>query len=187
MTSSSRTKTNQKNAQKSTGPRSIEGRKRSSKNALKHGLSKGQNLDPDHVLKIEFLTRKLCEGRDDQCMELARQLAQAQIQLNYIRSLKLACFKSNLTKPLKAYEAKANQNLKQGKGDLGLSNQIDNDQEPSGYLFDDFDELKPCSIPHNITGCIETRLHEFRKLDRYENIAMRRLKMAIERYIVNNC
>ena len=112
MTSSSRTKTNQKNAQKSTGPRSIEGRKRSSKNALKHGLSKGQNLDPDHVLKIEFLTRKLCEGRDNQCMELARELAQAQIQLNYIRSLKFACFKSDLTKPLKADEAKANQNLK---------------------------------------------------------------------------
>jgi hypothetical protein len=38
----------------------------------------------------------------------------------------------------KLHEAKANQNLKQGKGELGLSNQIDNDQEPSEYLFDYF-------------------------------------------------
>jgi hypothetical protein len=186
MTSSSRLKANQKNAQKSTGPRSIEGRKRSSKNALKHGLSKGQNFDADHVQKVEFLTRKLCEGRDDQCMELARELAQAQIQLNYIRSLKLACFKSDLTKPLKADEAKANQNLKQGKRDRGLFNKIVNDQAPSEYLLDDFDKLKSCSIPHDIAGYIEPRLIEFRKLGRYEDITNRRLKMAKERYIANN-
>jgi hypothetical protein len=183
MTSSSRLKANQKNAQKSTGPRSIEGRKRSSKNALKHGLSKGQNFDADHAQKVEFLSRKLCEGRDDRCMEFAKELAQAQIQLNYIRSLKLACFQSDLTKSSKPDEAISNQNLKHVKEDRALCS---NDQHIAENFLNDLEGLKSYSVPKDFADHLEARLSEIRKLGRYENIAMRRLKLAKERYLANN-
>ena len=67
-----------------------------------------------------------------------------------------------------------------------MFNKIVNDQEPSEYFLDDFDELEPYSAPEDIAGSLEARLSEFRKLGRYENVAMRRLKMAKERYIANS-
>jgi hypothetical protein len=53
-------------------------------------------------------------------------------------------------------------------------------------FLDDFDELEPYSAPKDFAGSLEARLSEFRKLGRYENIAMRRLKLAKERYLANN-
>ena len=47
MASNRQIEANRKNAKRSTGPRTAEGRKRASRNALRHGLSRRKsNLDP---------------------------------------------------------------------------------------------------------------------------------------------
>ena len=46
MTTDARTEANRKNAQRSTGPKTPEGKARSSKNALKHGLTSEELILP---------------------------------------------------------------------------------------------------------------------------------------------
>lgn len=63
MTSQNQTDANRRNAQKSTGPRTAAGRKRSSQNALKHGLcSTGIVLPGEDEREIEEHRRELYES-----------------------------------------------------------------------------------------------------------------------------
>lgn len=156
MTSPRKLKANQINALKSTGPRSNAGRQRSSKNAFKHGLAKGHDFDEIQHQKSIMLATKLCKGQAFSHYSQALELAQAQIQLSFIRSLKLSQFQSlpgSLFNPL-------------------------NDNIPS--TSDHF--IQDTTIHHNT---IENALldlgqilSQIRKLERYERSALRRLKLA---------
>ena len=61
-----------------------------------------------------------------------------------------------------------------------------NDKEEAAYFLNDLEGLKSYSVPKDFADHLEARLSEIRKLGRYENIAMRRLKLAKERYLANN-
>jgi hypothetical protein len=118
------------NAQKSTGPQSFDGRSRSSKNALKHGLTRGPSFDDDQLKKVDLLTRKLCEGR------------------------------ATLSK--------------------------DDQQHSVDKEDDDFDDFKggsQHSRSYKFMNDLDARFDEFRKLGRYERVAVKRLKLAIRRYM----
>jgi hypothetical protein len=85
---------NRRNAQKSTGPRSDSGKKQSSKNSYKHGLSKQTSTSALDV-KFKTLARKIAgSANDPDVLELARVAAKADIRLEEIRLLKIAIIES---------------------------------------------------------------------------------------------
>lgn len=97
MTSDRNIASNRKNAQKSTGPRSELGRRRSSGNALQHGLAIAIGSDPAFSEEIETLATALSSGRGQLVRELARQVAEAHLDLLRIRKLKAARFNAVLS------------------------------------------------------------------------------------------
>jgi len=86
---SARVLANRRNALKSTGPKSIEGKARSASNALAHGLS-ARDFGPDHE-KVERLALRLIGSSDDpEKIGLARIAAAAELRLRFVRTLKHA-------------------------------------------------------------------------------------------------
>ena len=162
MISPKKLKANQNNAQKSTGPKSISGRSRSSKNAFKHGLSKRFFCDENQHQKVLKLAQKLCGGRASSFFPQALELAQAQIELGFIRSLKLNQFQSADVSVLFL--------LNDNTSDItGASKQgIKVHQDTYDFAI------------HGITKI----LTEIRKLERYERIAINRLKLATKQFLM---
>jgi hypothetical protein len=72
---------NRRNAKKSTGPRSVGGKQRASKNAFRHGLSKPL-AGADFTREVEALARQIAEDANNPCAtESARSAAEAQLEL----------------------------------------------------------------------------------------------------------
>jgi hypothetical protein len=100
MTSDRKIESNRKNAQKSTGPRSEAGQRRSRRsrrNALRHGLAIAIGSDPSFSEDIKRLASALARGRSGQNIgEFAHQAAEAEIDLLRIRKLRASRFNAVL-------------------------------------------------------------------------------------------
>jgi len=81
------TRSNSPNARSSTGPKTVGGKSRSARNALRHGLSLPILSYPIFSDEVETLAREI-GGADSslEIHELARRIAEAQIDLRRIRS-----------------------------------------------------------------------------------------------------
>src|SRR3974390_1672228 len=81
MISAAKIAANQRNALKSTGPRSVTGKMRSRLNALRHGLSIPISTDIAFADQIEPLANELSQNvsQPDQC-EAARRAASAHLE-----------------------------------------------------------------------------------------------------------
>lgn len=183
MISSSRLHSNRLNAQKSTGPQSFDGRSRSSKNALKHGLTRGPSFDDDQLKKVDLLTRKLCEGRASQNYDLAHELAQAQIHLNFIRSLKQSCLHEHQRHKLETGHIKSKTVSKPFRQNTLSKDDQQHFVDKEDDDFDDFKGGSQHSRSYKFMNDLDARFDEFRKLGRYERVAVKRLKLAIRRYM----
>jgi hypothetical protein len=81
---------NRRNAQKSTGPRSASGRKRSSQNALRHGLARPLSA-ADFEKQLEDFARQISGGSDAPAtLALARTAAEAELELSRVRQVRKA-------------------------------------------------------------------------------------------------
>lgn len=91
MTSSKQRAANQRNAQRSTGPRSAAGKSVSRLNALRHGLSARFVKDSSHDLRVEALA-KIIAGSAASASEFhhARNAAEATVQIARIRAARTA-------------------------------------------------------------------------------------------------
>ena len=77
---------NQRNARKSTGPRSRAGRKRASGNAYRHGLSLSITSSPAFAKQLDKLARKIAGDTEDVIiLERARAAAEALLDLARVR------------------------------------------------------------------------------------------------------
>ena len=85
-TSDRKIRINRANARASTGPKSTQGRTRSARNALRHGLSLPIYSDRALSEEVEALAREIA-GLDAnaEMQELARRVAEAQIDLRRVR------------------------------------------------------------------------------------------------------
>ena len=82
---------NRRNAVKSTGPKTAVGKRRSSTNALRHGLSR--RFAREHSDVVEALGRAMAgEGADDEILERAVALVEAHLDLLRIREMKADLF-----------------------------------------------------------------------------------------------
>ena len=81
---------NRANARKSTGPRSASGKKRASRNALKHGLSTPVS-GAEFIREIEALARQIADDPEDRLRMLAaRDAAAAQLELARVQRVNIA-------------------------------------------------------------------------------------------------
>lgn len=87
MTSNRQRAANRANARKSTGPRSSGGKARSSANAIRHGLSASVLVDPDLNEQVTNLACHIA-GSDLALIDLARAIAEAQIDLRRVRQVR---------------------------------------------------------------------------------------------------
>ena len=87
MTSEAKRAANRANAQKSTDPRSREGKVRASKNATRHGLAKSVANDPAAQDRIAALATALAgEGASSAVRAQAALVAEAQVELHRART-----------------------------------------------------------------------------------------------------
>jgi hypothetical protein len=91
VTSDRQIAANRRNARISTGPRSGGGKKRASSNAYRHGLTAKTLSSAELAKAVERLARKIAgEGADTLTFEHARAVAQAELDLAWIRQVKVA-------------------------------------------------------------------------------------------------
>jgi hypothetical protein len=86
VTSLHKIKSNRANARASTGPKTEQGRARSARNALRHGLSLPVVTYPVLSEEVEALAREIAgPGAGVEMLERARKVAEAQIDLRRVR------------------------------------------------------------------------------------------------------
>lgn len=92
MASEKQIAANKRNAQKSKGPKSQAGKKRSSRNAYRHGLS-GPPMTDRSETKFKDLARKFAGNASDaKTLEAAEQVAAADLELQRIRQARAMMF-----------------------------------------------------------------------------------------------
>jgi hypothetical protein len=80
---------NRANAQKSTGPKTVAGRLKSSRNAFRHGLSAQLRLDSEGLKRVDAIARLLVGSSVDGKQHIAaNEMAQAQLELSRIRAVR---------------------------------------------------------------------------------------------------
>ena len=86
MTSIRKINANRANARASTGPKTKQGSARSARNSLRHALSLPVDSDPRLSEEVESLAREIAgPGANAEIHELARRVAEAQIDLRRVR------------------------------------------------------------------------------------------------------
>jgi hypothetical protein len=89
MASEKQLRANRENAKRSSGPKTALGRLKSSRNALRHGLSLPLTAGPATSMKVRQMAQMLVpEGADDMQVMAAVEMAQAQSQLLRVSSVR---------------------------------------------------------------------------------------------------
>ena len=97
MASARKVKANRANARSSTGPNTAQGKTRAAQNARRHGLSVFVLLDPALSAEAENLAREIAgKGTTPEILELARRVAEAQIDVMRVRQARLDLLSRNL-------------------------------------------------------------------------------------------
>jgi hypothetical protein len=100
MISVGRTKANRANARASTGPKTAQGRAHSARNARRHGLSLPVLFNPALSEQVEPLARDIAgAGATSEILELARRIAESQIDLRRVRAARHELLSSALCDP----------------------------------------------------------------------------------------
>src|SRR5215218_7521308 len=86
MASEKQIAANRANAKRSTGPKSALGKSKSSRNAVRHGLSRPLSIDAASAEAQAIARALIADGADDQQQFAATELAAAQLELLRIRA-----------------------------------------------------------------------------------------------------
>jgi len=87
MTSDRKRAANRLNGRKSRGPKTDLGKRRSSRNAFRHGLSTVSRFNPVHYEPIADIAQMICEGADDpDLIEAAWTIAECDVQHSLIEA-----------------------------------------------------------------------------------------------------
>lgn len=101
MTSARQINSNRANAKASTGPKTNDGKSRSARNALRHGLSLFRFNDPTGASEeVENIAAEIAgKNAATEILELARPIAEAEIFLRSVRKAKLDLLTRHLDDP----------------------------------------------------------------------------------------
>jgi hypothetical protein len=106
-TSDAKIKANRANARASTGPKTTPGRRRSAGNALRHALSLSVYSDAALAEEVGAVAREIAGMNGNaEIQELARRVAEAEIDLRRVRKVRHQLVSQALSNPY--YDARAN-------------------------------------------------------------------------------
>ena len=176
MTSDRKIKANRANARASTGPQTTRGRARAARNALRHALSPPVCSIPALSDEVETLAREIAgRGANAQTQELARRVAEAQIDLRRVRSARHQFLFDTLSK--ENYESCGNMRM-QVKLPRSLLRPNPPDISMEALEFATSTPQGPDKLATILSGEAKKLL----AMDRYEGRALSRRKFAIRAF-----
>jgi hypothetical protein len=174
LTSEHKIRANRENAQASTGPKTAQGRARTARNALRHALSLSVRSDPVLSEEVEALAREIA-GTDAnaEIQELARRVAEAQIDLRRVRCARHQFLTRTLADPY--YDSGANARAK-----LRLLVRL-LEKNPPDVSRVKFVNSTP-EGPQKLATIVAEEAKRLLAMDRYERRALSRRKFAIRAF-----
>ena len=174
MTSERKITANRANARASTGPRTTRGRARAARNALRHALSFPVCSIPALSEEVETLAREIAgRGASAQTQELARRVAEAQIDLHRVRSARHQLLFDTLNK--ENYESYANMRMK-----VKLLRALLRPNPPDISM--EALEFATPQGPDKLATILSGKAKKLLAMDRYERRALSRRKFAIRAF-----
>ena len=174
MTSERKIRANRANARASTGPKTAEGRARSTRNARRHGLSLPVLSDPVSSQEVEELAREIAgTSTNAEIHELACRIAEAQIDLRRVRHARHACLASAIGDP--DYESPSKLRTKSR-----IVRQLARIRGPVPVILRPL-QTKP-EGPEKFATILSDMARRLAAMDRYERRALSRRKFAIRAF-----
>jgi hypothetical protein len=177
LTSDRKLKANRGNARASTGPKTAHGRARAARNALRHGLSLPTCSNPALSEEVEALAREIA-GRDAtlEILELARRVAEAQIDLRRVRYARHDFLSDSLSNQHYDSSARTRMKLKVIRGLLDDSAPAMSIERLAKFL------TSTPEGPHKLALILSQEAKQLLAMDRYERRALSRRKFAIRAF-----
>ena len=176
-TSTRKVRANRGNARDSTGPKTADGRMRSAQNAFRHGLSLPAYSDPALSENIEELAREIAGvNANAGIQQLARRIAEAQIDLRRVRSARHQLLSQALGDP--NYDERASVRKK-----LAVIRSLlrPNASDMSLEALSKYVTTVP-EGPQKFALIIAQEVKQLSALDRYERRALSRRKSAVRAF-----
>ena len=177
MTSKHKIRANRANARASTGPKSSQGRARAARNALRHGLNLPVCSNPALAEEVETLTHEIAgSGASAEILDLARQVAEAQVDLRRVRYARHQMLSPNLSDPDYRPRLSPSAQVRAAKKVLSLLRRFSPELHASVVA----ERLTPMPPgPQKLSLILSQEAPHLLAMDRYEQRALRRRNSAI--------
>ena len=174
-TSERKIRANRANARTSTGPKTAQGRTRSARNALRHALSLPVYSDLILCEEVEALAREIA-GTDAnaEMRELARRIAEAQIDLRRVRCARHQFLTRTLAEPYSESRANSREKVAMLCRLLG--------KDPPDVPLDALVTCVTPQGPQKLATILSKEVRQLSAMDRYERRALSRRKFAIRAF-----